>query len=109
MLGPWSAYGRGGGEPVTILAGLRGAFPAATIACARGCTIQEIDGDGKASALALASRSDLTILCLGEGEAMSGEAASRARPTLPDAQRELARGVIDLGKPVVVLLFAGRP
>ena len=41
--------------------------------------------------------------------AMSGEAASRARPDLPGRQAELAMAVLDLGKPVVVSLSSGRP
>jgi beta-glucosidase len=40
---------------------------------------------------------------------MSGEAASRGRPDLPEHQAELARAVLDLGRPVVVLLSSGRP
>ena len=40
---------------------------------------------------------------------MSGEAASRGRLGLPGRQDELARSVLELGKPVVVLLSSGRP
>ena len=40
---------------------------------------------------------------------MSGEAASRADLGLPGCQRALAEAVLDLGKPVVVLLSSGRP
>ena len=40
---------------------------------------------------------------------MSGEAASRARIDLPGRQAELAEAVLAAGKPVVVLLFSGRP
>ena len=40
---------------------------------------------------------------------MSGEAASRARMDLPGRQAELAAAVLATGKPVVVLLFSGRP
>jgi beta-glucosidase len=40
---------------------------------------------------------------------MSGEAASRGRLGLPGWQEELARAVLDIGKPVVVLLSSGRP
>jgi beta-glucosidase len=108
MLGPWSAAGMTG-EAVTVLEGLREALPATAISYAKGCEIQQIDASVKASALELASKSDIVVLCLGEGKAMSGEAASRARPVLPAAQRQLAQAVIGLGKPVIVLLFSGRP
>jgi beta-glucosidase len=51
----------------------------------------------------------MVVLCLGEPRAMSGEAASRARLDLPGRQTELAKAVLDLGKPVVVVLSSGRP
>ena len=40
---------------------------------------------------------------------MSGEAASRAAPVLPGRQRALAKAVLALGPPVVVIVFSGRP
>ena len=40
---------------------------------------------------------------------MSGEAASRARIDLPGRQAALAAAVLDAGRPVIVLLFSGRP
>jgi beta-glucosidase len=40
---------------------------------------------------------------------MSGEAASRARIELPGRQAELAAVVLGTGRPVVVLIFSGRP
>jgi beta-glucosidase len=108
MLGPWAAGGRPE-EMVTILEGLRAAFPAREVAHAPGV---EIDGDetsGISAALDLARAADVVVLCLGEARAMSGEAASRARPTLPGRQTELSRAALDLGKPVVVTLSSGRP
>jgi beta-glucosidase len=108
MVGPWSAAGMRV-APVSVLEGLRAALPASVVSFEPGSTIQDSDPGGKERALALAGRSDIVILCLGEGEAMSGEAASRARPGLPAAQRDLARSVVELGKPVILLLFSGRP
>jgi beta-glucosidase len=108
MLGPWAAGGRPE-EVVTLLEGLRAAFPAREVAYARGV---ETDGDetgGIPAALDLARAAEVVVLCLGEARAMSGEAASRARPDLPGRQAELARAVLDLGKPVVVTLSSGRP
>ena len=48
-------------------------------------------------------------MCLGEAAAMSGEAASRADLGLPGRQRALAEAVLELGKPVAVVLSSGRP
>ena len=52
---------------------------------------------------------DHVILCLGEAAWMSGEAASRARIDLPGHQAALAAAVLATGRPVIVLLFSGRP
>ena len=108
MLGPWAADGRPE-ETVTILAGLRAAFPEREVAHAPGVGIDGGDRAGIAAALDLARAADAVVLCLGEARAMSGEAASRARPDLPGRQAELADAVLDLGKPVVVALSSGRP
>ena len=76
-------------------------------------TIEGDDITGIGAALDICSATDAVILCLGEGAAMSGEAASRACLDLPGQQRRLAHGVIDraraLGKPVIAMLFSGRP
>lgn len=61
------------------------------------------------TALALARRSDLVVLALGESQEMSGERAARADLTLPGDQMRLADAVIALGKPVVLVLQNGRP
>jgi beta-glucosidase len=108
MLGPWSMAGRAE-DMVTLLAGLREGLQGSRIDYAKGVEI-EADAPGDlAGALELAGAAEVVVLCLGEARAMSGEAASRARPDLPDRQRELAEAVLDLGKPVVVLLSSGRP
>ena len=108
MLGPWAAGGRPE-EMVTILEGLRAAFPAREVAHAPGVEIDGGDTSGIPAALDLARAADVVVLCLGEARTMSGEAASRARPTLPGRQAELAKAALDLGKPVVVTLSSGRP
>jgi len=69
--------------------------------------------DGKdeeiAAAVAGAQKADLAILTLGESPDMSGEAASRAHLGLPGRQQELLEAVVRTGKPVVLILFSGRP
>jgi beta-glucosidase len=108
MLGPWSAAGRIGGT-VTLLEGLRATFPGATIEHAQGTGIDDGDRSGIPLAVAAARVADVVVLCLGEAWWMSGEGASRGRPDLPGHQDELARAVLELARPVVVLLVAGRP
>ena len=108
MLGPWAAGARAE-EMVTILEGVRAAFPAREVTHSPGVEIDGGDTSGIRAALDLARAAEVVVLCLGEARAMSGEAASRARPDLPGRQTELATAVLDLGKPVVVTLSSGRP
>ncbi len=60
-------------------------------------------------AVALARRSDLAILVLGEIDLMSGESASRTSLKLSNGQEELLEAVSATGKPVVLVLVNGRP
>lgn len=108
MLGPWSGAGLIE-DMVPFLPGLRAAWPQAEILHTAGVEIEGGDLDGIAAAVDMARRADLSILCLGEQRFMSGEAGSRGRPDLPGHQAELAKAVLDVGKPVIVLLSSGRP
>jgi beta-glucosidase len=104
----WSITGASD-EAKSILDSVRAAFPASVISSAPGCEIDRIEEGGKAKAVELARQSDVVVLCLGETPQMSGEAGSRARPSLPPAQCELASALFALERPVIVLLYSGRP
>jgi beta-glucosidase len=60
-------------------------------------------------ALTAARRSDVVVAVLGESSNMSGEAASRTRIGLPDNQLKLLHALHATGKPVVLVIFSGRP
>jgi beta-glucosidase len=60
-------------------------------------------------ALAIAAQSDVIVAALGEASEMSGESSSRSDIGIPDAQRRLLEALLKTGKPVVLVLFAGRP
>jgi beta-glucosidase len=60
-------------------------------------------------AVALAKRSDVAVLVMGEIALMSGEAASRSSLRLSGGQEELLEAVVATGKPVVLVLINGRP
>lgn len=62
-----------------------------------------------ADAVAGAKKADVVILALGESIDMSGEAGSRAHLGLPGRQEELLKKIVATGKPVVLILFSGRP
>jgi beta-glucosidase len=60
-------------------------------------------------ALAIANQSDVIVAALGESSEMSGESSSRSDISIPDAQKDLLVALLKTGKPVVLVLFAGRP
>lgn len=60
-------------------------------------------------ALALAARSDVIVAAMGEHMLQSGESGSRTDITLPAPQKRLLKKLRALGKPVVLVLFNGRP
>lgn len=60
-------------------------------------------------ALRVARRSDVIVAALGESSEMSGECSSRSDISIPDVQRTLLKELLKLGKPVVLVLFDGRP
>jgi beta-glucosidase len=76
---------------------------------ARGCDIEGENKDGFAEAVDVAKQADVVILSIGEHRAMSGEAKSRSNISIPGIQEELLKELLAAGKPVVVLINAGRP
>ncbi len=60
-------------------------------------------------ALDIAAGSDVIIAALGENANMNGEGASRSIPDIPEPQKELLKALVSSGKPVVLVLFTGRP
>lgn len=60
-------------------------------------------------ALKVAARADVIVAALGESSEMSGESSSRTNLEMPDVQRELLQELLKTGKPVVLVLFTGRP
>lgn len=62
-----------------------------------------------AEALEVAKKSDVLVAVLGEGAEMSGECSSRTSLELPKVQKRLLNELLKTGKPVVLVLFTGRP
>ena len=60
-------------------------------------------------ALQVANKSDVIVVAAGEGAEMTGEAASRTSIDIPETQRNLIQALLKTGKPVVLVLFTGRP
>lgn len=91
-----------------------GADPEDCVSLIAACEAQKISyiyeaGIDRGKIRNLAAVSDVLLLTLGETKDMSGEAASRSDITLPKEQQELFDYAVTLGKPVIVVLFNGRP
>ncbi|HEX2962280.1 MAG TPA: glycoside hydrolase family 3 N-terminal domain-containing protein [Ignavibacteriales bacterium] len=76
---------------------------------AEGCGIEDTSKAGFNEAVELAKKVDLVIMVVGERYDMSGEAKSRSNIHIPGVQEDLIKAVQASGKPVVVLIMAGRP
>ncbi len=109
MLGGWSVWWDDNSDVVTQLEGLVARAGKENILFAKGCSTRGDDRSGFDEALATAKKADVIVLSIGEDRDMSGEAQSRSDITIPGVQEELAEKIFALGKPVVVLLNAGRP
>lgn len=103
-LGAWFANGRGS-DCITVKAGLERA--GAKISYAECCDV-ESEPD-KEALEAVCRDADVIVAVVGETNAMSGEASSRADITLPGHQQELLKAALETGKPVVAVLMNGRP
>lgn len=62
-----------------------------------------------AEAVNIASQADVIVAALGESAEMSGESSSRSNIEIPEAQKDLLKALLKTGKPVVLVLFTGRP
>jgi beta-glucosidase len=127
LVGCWSSRAHAA-DIVPLTIGIREKLPAdAQLTVARGCAIiesgkprQHIEDSSPireqptgsneiAGAVAMASTADVVVLTLGEPRNWSGEDGSRSDLGLPGRQQELFDAVVATGKPVIVVLFNGRP
>jgi beta-glucosidase len=76
---------------------------------AKGCNINDTSHAGFNEAIETAMKADIVIMNVGEAADMSGEAKSRSNIHLPGVQEELIKAVYAAGKPVIVMINAGRP
>jgi beta-glucosidase len=109
ILGPWSAMGRSG-DAVSVLEGIRRSVGKRTaIIHEKGCDVSGTSTTSFAAAIEAVKKADAAVVVVGEESSMSGEAASRATLGLPGIQEQLVAELAKLGKPLVVVLFNGRP
>jgi beta-glucosidase len=95
---------------VTVWDGIKKKLSADTrLLYAKGCSISDTSHAGFEEAVNVAKIADIVIMTVGEARDMTGEAKSRSNIHLPGAQEELIKAIYATGKPVVVLISAGRP
>jgi len=129
MTGTWSV-GADNSKSISLLQGLTelvGTY--GKVAYAKGSNLEEddelqkretmfgkdIERDGRTAdqliqeALTVSANADVIIAALGEGAESTGESASRSNLDLPATQQKLLKALLATGKPVVLVLFNGRP
>jgi beta-glucosidase len=106
--GGWVVQGERA-KVVSILEGIRSHAGKAEVSYAQACASPCASSAGFADAVAAAAKADVIVLAVGETWDMSGEAKSRTDITLPGKQEELFTALKATGKPVAVVMLAGRP
>jgi len=129
MLGTWSVAGDHS-KSVTVEDGLKNvAGSSANIIYAKGANLSddtvfakrvnvfgtEIEIDQKSpadmisEAVAAANKSDIVVAVVGEAADMTGESSSMSDINIPASQKELLKALAKTGKPLVLVIFSGRP
>ena len=129
MIGNWSAAGDWQ-KAVSLLDGIKNSIShAANISYSKGANITDdkallqklnINGGNISidslspealikNAVEIAGKADIVVIALGESQGMTGEAASRSEIGIPDNQKVLLKAIHATGKPIVLVLFNGRP
>jgi len=128
MLGTWVVAGDPS-KSVSVLEGIKKAAPDATLIYAHGSNftddsllnsrawffgMKQIKDSRPAQvqideAVAAANKADVVVVAAGESANMSGESASRSDINIPETQRDLLKALAKTGKPIVLVLFNGRP
>ncbi|TMU85146.1 beta-glucosidase BglX [Bacillus sp. BHET2] len=108
ILGPWSWLGSKA-DAVTLMDGMKMKVESSHLTIAKGSEIESASEEQLLEAEREAKEADIIVLALGEDSEMSGEAGCRANIKLPDPQLELVARLKTLNKPMVAVLFNGRP
>ncbi len=87
-----AAYNGAGGSVTTVV----------------GCAVNDATHNNIPAAVAAASAADIVVLAIGLDQRSAGEGSDRVDMSLPGGQVALATAILALGKPTVVLVFAGQ-
>ncbi|MEM2606291.1 MAG: glycoside hydrolase family 3 N-terminal domain-containing protein [Ignisphaera sp.] len=101
---------------VTVLEGIRNKIDPSSVSYAKGCEVQTSDLNMLNEAIAIASKADVVVIVIGDiscifdkNRCTSGEGIDRTDLSLTKPQEELVKSISNLGKPVVLVVVAGRP
>ena len=110
MQGAWGGASRGA-DVVTLKTALRARADntGGSLVYVQGTKISSDSDEGFSAAETAALQSDVVVMALGESSSMSGEAGARAHLDLPGNQQQLLERIVATGKPVVLVVFSGRP
>ncbi|MEC5186945.1 beta-glucosidase [Geobacillus thermodenitrificans] len=108
ILGPWSCLGSKD-EAIPLYDGFKMKVDPSLLLVAKGCDIETTTEKQWQEALDIAREADVIVLALGEHSDMSGEAGCRADIRLPRVQLELISELKQFNKPLIAVLFNGRP
>ena len=109
MKGFWALDVGDDSQVVSLYEGMQQAAGKTKLLYAKGCDITDTSRAGFDEAYKTAMQADVVVMAMGERFDMTGEAKSRSDIHLPGVQEELIKAIAATGKPVVVLLMAGRP
>ncbi|AZI44861.1 beta-glucosidase (plasmid) [Deinococcus psychrotolerans] len=109
QLGGWSVNWQGVGKGnVTYVPKVSTLASALKTSAPAGVSVSALPDGKRAALLKAAANADKIVLALGEAPAAESQ-ANNPNLALPDSQIQLLRDVLDTGKPVVLVLMAGRP
>ncbi|MBZ5857816.1 beta-glucosidase BglX [Flavihumibacter profundi] len=130
LVGTWSVAADYANPPISLLTAIKQAVgSSANVLYAKGANLtRDADMEARVSifgkkmerdnrpadvlideALKVAAGADVIVAALGEAAEMTGESSSRSDISLPSSQKDLLKALVNTGKPVVVVLFTGRP
>jgi beta-glucosidase len=109
MKGFWSLNVGDEKEIVSLYEGMENQAGKTKLLYAKGCSITDTSRAGFDEAYKTAMQADVVIMAMGERPDMTGEAKSKSDIHLPGVQEDLIKAISATGKPIVVLLMAGRP
>lgn len=107
LMGSWTMKGQAG-EVVSVWEGFCGKMPRGQLIHA-GCTWDGVTPEYIAGLEEQVREADVVLACIGEYAFHIGEAVTTGRLQIPEEQIQMLRALKATGKPVIAVLFNGRP